>query len=204
MAEVDQMLVQLELGAFEKLCPRAYPLFTNVEKEVCRELIRSGQRLCATMLEVAISKVGGIRHDPTVGRDHDDGSDDKFATARFKSNGTEYSAAVGKFHNKRGLLRIYVYERIQDAEYFFLIKYEDYKRLSHIEIPFYVDTGDLKESKWASRRVSKFEELAAKDTNEVEMVTRPNPYLDSNALAGKRLVFQEKRAAFEALFSLSA
>ena len=141
MAETDDMQVMIELAAFDKLIDRAYPTISDEGKAWFRRAIKDNHRMCSHLFEMAVTEVGGIAHDPTFGKDHIDGSDCKFSTVRLKSHGKTYAARVGDFHNKKGFLRVYVFERIQNAEYFFRIPYNAYSGYTHIEIPFYKDTG---------------------------------------------------------------
>jgi len=206
MAEIDRMLIDIELAAFEKLVARAYPTMPDDSKEWMRQLMRDGQRLCPNLLEVAVAKVGNLGHDATHGRDHPDGSDDKFATVRLGSKGKNYSAAIGNFKNKLGYLRIYVYERIQDKEYFFLVPFTAYDGLSHIEIPFYPESGYPKKGAnvwWDKYQVNTFEDLSAAIPGKLKVTDRPDPKITQSTLVVHKAAHIRRKELLTDLFGLA-
>lgn len=98
------------------------------------------------MLEKAISRVGKLKRDSTVGRDFVDLSDAKSVSVRFHDG--RYSADVKNIRTKQGALRILCYERIQDKFYYFVVP-AIYNPKTSIEIPFDLKGNpDRRSGKW--------------------------------------------------------
>jgi len=63
--------------------------------------------------------------------------------------------------NKKGVLRVVVYERKQNRLYYFYIPRRAYRSMRTVKIPFDLNTGDPKDSnKWWAYEVDSFKELA--------------------------------------------
>lgn len=131
----------LEEKFFDYLFPRIYPddYKNDVIRLFCRDklMIRDRNLSSGRLLESYISYAKGVERHDTMGKDFIDNSDAKAASVRW--HGGSYSCPISDVHNKIGLLRCLVYERIQDKWYFFLIPHDAYKHIgpgSNIEIPF--------------------------------------------------------------------
>ena len=141
-------------------------------KKMCNEtlttLLDLGLIQVSTAFEQALAKVG--KHD-LVSQDCGDlikdgvYSDAKLSSVRLSSYGRSYSAPVTNIHNKRGSLRVQVYERIREKFYYFVIPEKAYKHIpksSNIEIPFDHDGTPKVANHWWQWNVSSFVELATK------------------------------------------
>jgi hypothetical protein len=134
----------LDQKFFDLLFPIIFPLesknpeiFKFAKQRLAIEMVLLST---GSLLEAAISVAKGITRHATMGRDFVDGSDAKCSSVRWYSNFTQYGAPITNIHNKRGLLRCVVYERLQDKFYFFLIPHRAYANIpktSNIEIPFH-------------------------------------------------------------------
>ncbi len=120
-----------------------------------------------TLLEVAISIKKNLKREDTEGRDFSDGSDAKTSSVRWYGHNKYYGAPIMGVHNKRGLLRCVIYERMLDKFYFFLIPYAAYchiSKTSNIDIPFNLDglpkrNARVKYTNWWNYEVSDFDSI---------------------------------------------
>jgi len=140
--------IRLALRFFIELWPKAYPMYNRIPfaTKLARRLTRDGVLSHGHLLEKAISRVGSIVRESTMGKDFADKSDAKAVSVRTCSKGKAYSAPVTNIHRKKGYLRVMVFERKQDRFYYFMIPGYAYSHIastSNIEIPFEID-GDPK------------------------------------------------------------
>lgn len=145
----------LDRKFFDLLFPVIFPTeSTNpVIFNFAKDKLSTEMALLSTgsLLEQAISTAKGLTRHPTQGRDFVDGSDAKSASVRWSSLCKVYGAQIRDIHNKKGLLRCVVYERLQDKFYFFLIPHRAYQNIpktSNIEIPFELNGDPRRNSKY--------------------------------------------------------
>ena len=159
----------LLLKHFDHLWPLAYPKRSKHAYIDHRRTVMHGTwNNLGGLLEHAIHVVGKLKKFNTVGKDYHDISDAKLASVRTSSKGRNYSAPITNIHQKRGLLRVVVYERKQDKFYYFLIPYSAYSHIpktSNIEIPFNLDGSPKKINKcninWWDYSKETFSEICA-------------------------------------------
>jgi hypothetical protein len=94
-------------------------------------------------------------------------SDGKLATVRLNNHGRNYSAPVTNIFNKKGCLRVQVYERLRNKFYYFIFPEDSYKHIpasSNIDIPFNLDGTPKRinrcSTNWWIYQVDDFEEVA--------------------------------------------
>lgn len=117
-------------------------LVGTMYENVTEKDIRAGGADRSTLVEIAVSFCGGFLHTPMNGYDHSDGSDTKSVTTRKRDSLDTYSANVSDTKNKKGLLRVQVYEKFSEKFYYFAIPYWAHSVAKNdLEIPF-SDTGD--------------------------------------------------------------
>lgn len=140
--------------------PFAYPRFNRIPfaRKLVRALAKDGIVNAGLLLEKAISRVGKLKRDSTVGRDFVDLSDAKSVSVRFHDS--RYSADVKNIKTKQGALRILCYERIQDKFYYFVVPAR-YNPKTSIEIPFDLrGNPDRRSGIWWRFQVSTFADLS--------------------------------------------
>ena len=102
-----------------------------------------------------------LNTNPNRSEDFDDYSDAKFLTVSPWKYENRASLDWQAFKNKKGALRMVIYERIQNRLYYFYIPRRAYKDMRVIKIPFDRKTGDPKDTnKWWAYEVDSFKELA--------------------------------------------
>jgi hypothetical protein len=152
----------LSLAFFDHLWPYAYPRFDKIPfaRKLIRSLAKDGIVNAGLLLEKAISRVGKLKRDSTVGRDFVDLSDAKSVSVRFHDG--RYSADVKNIKTKQGALRILCYERNQGKFYYFIVPAK-YNPKTSIEIPFDLKGNPYKQgSGWWRFQVSTFNDLSGK------------------------------------------
>jgi len=103
--------------------------------------------------------------------DYNDYSDAKYLSVCDDGNGHGYRASLGRssLKNKKGALRIVVFERKQNKLYYFYIPRRAWKKYKAIKITFDLKTGDPKDRGWVRKgeshtwwnyEVDSFKELA--------------------------------------------
>jgi hypothetical protein len=93
--------------------------------------------------------------------DFNDYSDAKFVSVTEWKYQYRVSLDWIGFKNKKGALRVVVYERMQNRLYYFYIPRRAYRDMRVIKIPFDLKTGDPKDTnKWWAYEVDSFKELA--------------------------------------------
>jgi hypothetical protein len=111
-----------------------------------------------------IEKSGGLlKANPNKKRteDFDDYSDAKFLSVGDWTYMYRADLTWEALKNKKGALRIVVYERKQNRLYYFYIPRRAYKHMRAIKIPFDIETGDPKNSnKWWAYEIDSFKKLA--------------------------------------------
>ena len=115
-----------------------------------------------------IEKSGGLLNvntNPNRSEDFDDYSDAKYLSVGFqdlKYNPKRYSARLiyEGLKNKKGALRVVVYERKQNQLFYFYFPRRFWKQWKNVEIPFH-ENGDPKDyNKMWAFEVDSFKELA--------------------------------------------
>lgn len=133
VAEGDVLMIRLlgeELGYSE-----------NKIQFLCDEAL-DGVIAVESLLEKAISRIGGIARSNKDGEDFIDGSDAKKATATVKDANTGTRAAsISGVKNKKGLLRVAISEPLKNEVYFFKIPQEEYKNKEQLTIMFHRNGG---------------------------------------------------------------
>lgn len=89
--------------------------YKDVSVESAKRMARDGALSINRILEIALERVGKLKHSNKKGEDFSDGSDAKYATSRNRmhNNGAGYSAErnwadVAGLKNKRGTLRVLI------------------------------------------------------------------------------------------------
>lgn len=138
-------------------------------KDVTEEDIRNGGAQRSTLVEIAVAKCGGFDHTPMNGYDNSDGSDTKSVTTRKHDLLGTCGALVKDTNNKKGLLRVQVYEKFSGEFYYFAIPHYAHSQAGNdLEIPF-TDTGEPRRipaghrrtPNWWNYECSSFEEMCA-------------------------------------------
>ena len=128
--------LQHELEWVKFLAPYLMPKF-DMRLDQYIELARSGMFTVSSMFEVCLAHLGGyevVREDPY---DFSDGTEAKYATARFRNSRSTRSASLKGIENKTGLIRAAVMMPSDVPQFYFLAIPEDYYAgQSSIEIPF--------------------------------------------------------------------
>jgi len=183
---------------FDLLFPIIFPIESQDEKlyNFCKNKLSDEMKLLSTgsLLEQAISTRKRLTRHNTIGKDFVDGSDAKSASVRWSSVNTHYGAPISDIHNKKGLLRCVIYERLHDKFYYFLIPHEAYKNIpksSNIEIPFNLDGTPKRDARrirnvnWWQFEVPDFDGILADVTNpfEFEKVKKERLKQERKALA---------------------
>jgi hypothetical protein len=137
------MTTQLQHLALERAHFRQFCQYIPEYSDACQTTVQWAMALgglqVSTFFEQAVAHQSGLTVISTDAADLSDGSDCKLSTVRHLFSGTRYSAPVTGVANKTGVLRVQVYERMQNQFYYFLIPrsaYQHIPRTSNIEIPF--------------------------------------------------------------------
>ena len=132
-------------------------------------LLNKGYLQVSTLFEHALAGTSGHTVVSTDKADIDDGSDAKLVTVRTANSGKTYSAPVSGIFNKRGSLRVQVFERKQNKFYYFVIPRRAYSHVpksSNIEIPFNLDGDPRRKNNgtknWWNYEVKSWDLLATK------------------------------------------
>jgi hypothetical protein len=154
-----------ELAFFQLLFTISHPNLTKVEYEMGYKMFNKGEIAVESMLENALSALGGPKKMSVHYMDFSDGSDAKKSCTRTRNYGKNYDAQVSNIKKKVGDLRVVVYERKQKIFRFFFIPYSEYRNMSSIEIPFNLDGTPKRVTrrgvqKWWKFEVSSLQELA--------------------------------------------
>jgi hypothetical protein len=149
---------------FRKYIPRSGTMC----QKTLNHLLKIGVIQVSTAFEHALARAGG--HE-LISKDCGDlikngvYSDAKLSTVRIFSCGKSYGAPVTNIFNKKGSLRVQVYERIQEQFYYFVIPHRAYKHIpksSNIDIPFEMDGTPKTKNHWWRWQVDSFKVLATK------------------------------------------
>lgn len=163
-----------DIKFFEFLYPYVWPNATTERLAWAQEDLRRGLLSIETMVEEAMSHVGGYRRDSVHGKDHEDGSDSKKVTSCFRNNNIKdgrwtNSYIVSRTKSKVGMLRILAYNRAQDKFDFYAIPKKYYGNAEKVEIV--LETWcycyerpeprgrDHKNRKWFEFKLDSWEEL---------------------------------------------
>jgi hypothetical protein len=157
---------------FEHLIGKAYRNAKNMDPiTLLRNMVDDGVLQIDALVEKAISKIGKIERDSTVGRDFKDGSDAKKAITtwcieRPSGNNSLIKTSVRRvatitnLTHKRGILRCVVAETKTNEIYYFRIPYHAYKGLRTIRI--YFDEDGTPKTGWVwSWQCVNFTEMAS-------------------------------------------
>ena len=106
----------------------------KLDKRTIDYLLENGMIEVSTAFELAIAEQGNLEHCSIDGMDFTDKSDAKFATTCYNENTNKKTGSISRtligyikgVHNKRGWLRVQVYNNILDEFYYFLIPYAAY------------------------------------------------------------------------------
>lgn len=114
-----------------------------------------------------IEKSGGLlkpNTNPNRTEDFDDGSDAKFLSVSGHTHGgyPRYDARLcwDAIKNKKGAIRLTLFERIQNRLYYFYISRRAWRDRRAIDIPFHLNGDPKDENRWWSYEVDSFKELA--------------------------------------------
>ena len=125
---------------FNDLIGKAYRNAKNAEPlELLRRMVNDGVIQIDALFEKAISMIGKMERDPTMGRDFVDGSDAKKATTRpliDNKSAPRRVARVTNLAHKKGFLRIIVAETKTNKVYYFKVPYHAYEGLRAFSIYF--------------------------------------------------------------------
>ena len=130
------------------------------------------------LVELAISKVGNIAMDSTVGQDLADTTDVKTVVSSIRNNNKKkgqwtHSFPVNKIANKNGPLRVVVFNKLLDDFHYFFIPWEAYQHCAKVveiicerhscsKLTEPTFTGQPKRgNKWWQYEVSSFREMCA-------------------------------------------
>ena len=154
-----------ELAFFDVLFPLSHPDANEIEKGFAKKMFYKGEIAVESMLENALMAVGGPEKMSVHYMDFADKSDAKKSCARTRNYGKSYDAQISNIKKKVGDLRVMSYERKQGKFYYFFIPHYEFRGLSSIEVPFFLD-GTPKRitkrgvQKWWQFEVAGLQELA--------------------------------------------
>jgi hypothetical protein len=165
-----------DLRFYEELKVHAFGKVTKRIDEHNKFLIEHGVLQIETLLELAISRAGGLVRDATTGRDFADGSDAKKATSSWRNNNIRTgewtnSHAVRNIKAKTGALRVMAFNRYADCFDYYVIPRRAYAHLNSNSIDITLDkfsscyseptpTGRRSNSKWDIYRKANFVQMA--------------------------------------------
>lgn len=111
--------------------PKMKKYSKNVKKAFL-EQAASGTQNVAMYLEQVVSAVGNIAQSNKQGEDHADGSDTKFASLCYYSNGKYFShrGHISNLKNKNGALRVALYIEHEDKIRFYFLPPRMWKRIT--------------------------------------------------------------------------
>ena len=114
-----------------------YAGYSDQDLPTLHKAVSQGDLAIESILENAISRVGGHRRTDENGEDFEDGSDAKKTIAMDQSGGRSWDKNTRiSTKNKTGLLRIVVIDPDIKELFFFKIPYSIYKGQKMIRIPF--------------------------------------------------------------------
>jgi len=178
--------VKYDIRFFEEYIQ--YLDFDESEINVLRKAAKMGLIQRDRLAELAISKIGKIAMDSTVGQDLADTTDVKTVVSSIRNNDKHkgiwtHSFKVPKIANKNGPLRVVAYNKILDKFHYFFIPKEAYSHLTVLEIiverfsgisdyePTFTGNPE-KHRKWWQYEVPSFEEMCHTKPGQVGI--RPN------------------------------
>jgi hypothetical protein len=185
MATTDEF-VQYDVRFFEEFSP--YLGFDESDLKGLRNAVAMGLIQRERLVELAISKVGGIEMDSTHGQDHADGTDTKTVVSSIRNNNKRkgvwtHSFNVRKIASKTGPLRVVAYNKLLDSFHYFFIPHNAFQHCSNVvEIIAEQTSGKyfqpqfdgtpMRHRKWWQYEVATFEEMCNIKPGEVR--TRAN------------------------------
>jgi len=119
--------------------------------------------------QMIVMSAGSLKANTNPNRteDYDDYSDAKFISASFTGpkpcNGSyTYDISIGgdAIKNKKGALRVVVYERKQNRLYYFYIPRRAYRDYKWIDIPFKLNGDPKVANHWWAYEIDSFKDLA--------------------------------------------
>lgn len=133
--------IELDIAHFNNF-KEHIPGYSTFDEDTVMEMLTLGLIQVSTAFEHAVAGAGGHIVESVDGQDLSDGSECKMATVRTSGYGQNYSANISSVHNKTGVIRAQVYERLHDTFYYFAIPHYAYSHItktSNIDIPFHTN-----------------------------------------------------------------
>tara|TARA_B110000503_G_C6924860_1_gene320262 strand:- start:54 stop:653 length:600 start_codon:yes stop_codon:yes gene_type:complete len=133
MATTDEF-VKYDVRYFDEFSK--YLNFDKQDMKTLRKCVQMGLVQRERLVELAISKVGGIKMDSTHGQDHADGTDTKTVVSSIRNNNKSkgcwtHSFNVRKIASKNGPLRVVAYNKILDKFHYFFIPHSAFQHCNY-------------------------------------------------------------------------
>lgn len=171
MATTDDY-IKYDIRFFEEFS--RYLNYTDEELKHLQKAIFDGLLQRERLVELAVSRVSGIKLDSTHGMDMADSSDVKTVVSVGRKNNKNTGQWVNSFkvprvYTKVGDLRIVAYNKILDQFHYFFVPYSAYRNIKVLEIVLETHTNHGSEfeftglpnrnKKWWNYEVDSFEDL---------------------------------------------
>ena len=158
---------------FENIIGKAYRNAKNMDPiTLLRNMVNDGVLQIDALFEKAVSMVGNIERESTIGRDFVDGSDAKKVTTNWRvdypspnnklvNTSIRRVATIANLKCKKGFLRCIVAETETGKIYYFKIPYSAYKGLKTVNIYFNKDGTPKENGKFWEWKCKNFTEMAS-------------------------------------------